>query len=172
MKKIIPLMLVFSLALIAATTAVSACSCIYHPEDTQANYDSAQVIFSGKAVGVLKMESYPVQQKATFEVYNYWKGENIYTEIILENYEDDGANCGYTIDEGEEYLIYAYVNEETGKISTSSCAGSVKLEKAQNEIEDLNEITLGNEPTQQPPKVDDTKNVFSRFFSWIRNIFS
>lgn len=151
---------------------VSACSCIYLG-DTQSKLSNGGIIFSGKIVDLEILESYPVQYRAQFEVNKYWKDYNndFKKSVIISSVKNDGANCGYTFEEDKEYLIYAYVDQESGELTTNSCMGSSTLEEAQNEIQELNNLqqpTIPNEPKAEPQE----DNSFSKFFKWLKSLFS
>ena len=88
--------------------------------------------------------------------------------------EQDICVCGYNFEEGKEYLIYASLDAETGKISTNSCMGNLLLEESKDEINELNDLI---EPVSRPGTNDGKvepiqKSVFSRLIDWIKSLFS
>ncbi len=171
--KILSIALLSVLAVLLSTSLTSACSCIYLP-DAQSKYDNAAFVFSGEVKSIEFFgTSGSLERKyiATFEAYEYWKSSGPDLTIDVWAYQDSGANCGYNIQEDTEYLIYAYRDSETGKITTNSCMGSVLLSEAQNEIEDLNNIS----PPKAPVAINENeppRNALSSFFSWLKKLFS
>lgn len=131
--------------MLLALSLVSACSCIYLP-DAQAKLEQARLVFSGEVIEIQSLESYPVKQIVTLKVNEHWKlpdnkklyisPSSIVTITTIENY---GANCGYTFQE-DSYLVYAYLNEES-EIATNSCSGTLALDEAQADLEQLGEGT-------------------------------
>lgn len=149
---------------------VSACSCIYL-ENSEVKLENAELVFSGKVVDLEILESYPVQYRAHFEIDKYWKSNNNSPgQLTISSIKNDGANCGYNFEENEEYLIYAYFDEETGEYTTNACMGSLTLETAQTEITNLDNIIDPIIPQDIGTPI--SSNIFSRFFSWLKNIFS
>jgi len=173
-KKTIIMPALAALMLFLVISLASACSCIYL-ENTQAKLDNAAYIFSGEVIDIQTSEAYANQemQEATIRVINHWKPSSFPESVNLKVYanRDSDANCGYNFEEGKEYLIYAYLDSETNKISTNSCMGSLELDKAQQEIKYLNGLTNSTNPNPIPNQ-NEEENVFSKFFSWIRNLFS
>lgn len=174
-KKTIILPTLTALMLFSIMSIASACSCIYL-ENTEDKLENAAYVFTGKISNIqvtgLDKELQETQE-ATITVMQYWKPTIFPESVNLKVYApiDTGANCGYNFVEGEEYLIYAHLDTQTGKLSTNSCMGSMLLEQAKNEINDLNEITPAQ--NQNPSNAEPIEsNVFTKLFSWIKNLFS
>lgn len=164
-NKLVILPAVSALMLFLAIGLASACSCINY-ETTPDKLNNAKYVFTGRISNIhITGLDYNEMQEVTVQVIQYWKPSSFPESVNLKIYApiDTGANCGHNFDEGKEYLIYAYLDEETGKISTNSCMGSTLLEQAKNEINGLNEIN--------PVQNQEESNIFVKFFSWIRNIF-
>lgn len=148
----------------------SACSCIYF-ENTEAKYNNAQYVFSGKLVELQQLESYPVQYKANFQVDKIYKNQNneIKDKIVINSVQDSGANCGYNFEQDKEYLIYAYIDQDTKTLHTNSCMGSSIIENAEEEIQELEKIA---NPTIPEKSEDQEKSIFSKFFNWLKSLFN
>ena len=174
-KKTIIIPALAALMLFLVIGIASACSCI-NLESTEAKLDNAAYVFSGEVIDIQTSGSYANQemQEVTIRIMDNWKPNAFPESVNLKVYAtiDTGANCGYNFVEGKEYLIYAYLDSETGKISTSSCMGNLELSKAQQEIKDLNELT--NSTSTNPPSTNqnEEESIFSKFFSWLKNLFS
>lgn len=172
------------MALFMVMGSAYACSCIYLP-DAQAKYDNARVVFSGKVTeinGVLLGDWY--DNKAIFETSAVWKSNGTISEgETLEIYftPNDGANCGFDFEEGREYLIYGYYDED-GKLAVNSCTGSGLFEDLSEEVLELEELaprnTAGDTDVTGSSGHDDGSNdknprgTLSRFFGWLKSIFS
>ncbi|MEK6908810.1 MAG: hypothetical protein AABX23_02025 [Nanoarchaeota archaeon] len=175
-NKIIILPALAILMLFVIMGVASACSCIYL-EDTQARIENADYVFTGKISEIrLSGSEYNKEQEATIRITQYWKPSSFPESVNLIFYStrDTGANCGYNFEEGKEYLIYASLDAETGKISTNSCMGNLLLEESKDEINELNDLI---EPVSRPGTNDGKvepiqKSVFSRLIDWIKSLFS
>lgn len=155
-------------------SVASACSCILLP-DTQSKFENAAYVFTGEVVDLEKSELYGEKnQEVTIRIIQYWKPAAFPESVNMKIYarEDTGANCGYNFEEGQKYLIYSYIDTETGRLETNSCMGNLLLEEASNEIKELSEIAVP--VTNTPNEVDPTENgnIIVRFFSWIKSWFS
>lgn len=152
----------------------SACSCIYF-EDTNAKFNNAEYVFTMKVEDIdLTTVVAEEMQEATVRIMQYWKPSEFPEAVNLKLYstKDTGANCGYNFEVGQEYLIYAYKDIETGRLQTNSCMGNINLalKQSQNEISELNNIT---EPiTNNQPTEPIESNIFTKFFSWFKDLFS
>lgn len=162
----------FLFALIWMTSFTLACSCVALPE-TQDRFDNAGIVFSGIAESIISMEGYPTIQKTTFQVEDYWKLGELTGEksIELESYEDDGANCGFTFEEGEKYIVYAYVDLETGKLTTNSCMQTTVFDE--EESTKLDSLATPMQPLSGgvEEEMQEEENIFTRFFNWLKSLF-
>ena len=149
----------------------SACSCI-NLENTEAKLENAQYVFTGEVINVeVSGQQYNEMQEITVKIINTFKPSQFPEPVNMKIYatKDTGANCGYNFQNGKEYLIYAYLEEN--KFTTNSCMGNSLLIKSQEEIKELNKLT--NSTNNNPPVVEPIKsNIFTKFFNWIRNLFS
>lgn len=163
-----------TLMLFSIISLSSACSCI-NLENTEDKLENAAYAFTGEVVDIQTSASYANQemQEVTVKIIDYWKPSNFPEPVSLKLYatKDTGANCGYNFIKGEKYIIYAYSDAETGKMYTNSCMGNSLLSKSQEEIKELNKLT--NSTSNDPPVVEPIEsNVFTKFFNWIKKIFS
>ena len=141
-KIILSLFIVVSL-LFLNTAIVNACSCA-QPSPPKESLEQSCAVFAGRVVdidvpsGIVNSSADPV--KVTFEVSKIWKGPD-YKTLVLTTARDE-ASCGYSFKQNEEYIIYAYGEEN--KLSTDICSRTRLLTNAQ---EDLQELGEGNLPS-------------------------
>lgn len=142
MRKIFLLFIIVSL-LFVNTVIVSACSCA-QPSSPKESIGQSTAVFAGKVVdidvpsGIVTSSGDSV--KVTFEVSEIWKGSDYKTLVITT--ARDSATCGYDFKKNEEYIVYAYGEEN--KLSTDICSRTKLLTNAQ---EDLQELGDGNLPS-------------------------
>jgi hypothetical protein len=148
MKKI--LLIATSFLIFSATSAI-ACKCIQStPEES---FERAGTVFSGRVVDVVEPSPAERQSprgnedpnflsgvKVTFEVSEVWKGNNKQRLVVMTS--DSSASCGYSFQEGEEYLVYA--SGEEAKLQTGLCSGTKPLSDARADLGVLGE---GETPT-------------------------
>lgn len=157
--------------LILASSFASACSCIAL-QTTQDRYDAAQVVMLGKAIRVDKEISLTAQgnQEVTFAVEKSWKAGNqtLKEKVEIEAPEDNGANCGFTFKEDEEYLIYGHYSEEEGDmmLTTSACSHNLLKSEASEEIATLDTIA-----PQVQPEAQSLDGFFNRILAWLEKKF-
>ena len=156
----------------------SACSCIYY-ENVSDKLKNADYVFSGKVTDIKLVDAYSNQkmQEVTVRIINSWKPSAFPESVNLVIYSniDSGANCGYNFEEDKEYLVYAYLDDETQKFMTNSCMGNLVLSKTDKEIKDLNELTqnTNNNPNNNNNTAEPIdSNIFTKFFNWLKSLFS
>jgi len=143
MRKIILLLFIVGSLLVVNTAIVNACSCV-QPAPPKESLEQSTAVFAGKVIdidvpsGIIVSSADPV--KVTFEVSKIWKGPD-YETLVLTTARD-GASCGYGFKENEEYIVYAYGEEN--KLSTGICSRTRLLANAQ---EDLQDLGVGDLPT-------------------------
>jgi len=143
MRKIILLLFIVGSLLVVNTTTVNACSCV-QPAPSKESLEQSTAVFAGKVIdidapsGIIVDSADPV--RVTFEISKIWKGPD-YETLVLTTARD-GASCGYGFEENEEYIVYAYGEEN--KLSTGICSRTRLLAKAQ---EDLQDLGAGDLPT-------------------------
>ena len=144
MRKIVLLLFIIGSLLVVNTTIVSACSCIL-PAPPKESLEQSTAVFAGKVVdidvpsGIVLSTADPV--KVTFGVSKIWKGPD-YKTLVLTTARS-GGSCGYSFKENEDYIVYAYGEED--KLTTGICSRTKLLANAQ---EDLQELVEGNLPTK------------------------
>lgn len=143
MKKLFLLLFVVGSLLVINTSLVNACSCV-QPAPPKDSLEQSTAVFTGKVVdidvpiGIVVSSADPV--KITFEVSKIWKGPD-YETLVLTTARG-GASCGYGFIVNEEYIVYAYDEENT--LSTGICSRTRLLANAK---EDLQDLGAGNLPT-------------------------
>jgi hypothetical protein len=109
-----------------------ACSCAM-PGSTQESIDNTDVIFSGTVQDVRM--SGEMQFGVSMTVDEEWKGLEASESGELTVYTaTDSAACGYAFEEGEEYLVYGYRDEETGDVRVNLCSATKLLDQADEDI--------------------------------------
>lgn len=148
MKKISLLGLLFLVIFAMHTAIVAACSCIM-PAPPMESMEASAAVFSGTAIsvegmgdGIMTSGADPIE--VTFAVSKVWKGPQ--TETITLTTPRDSAACGYPFEEGEEYLVYAY-EEENGALTTGLCTRTTTLATASDDLAALGE---GTQVTDEP----------------------
>lgn len=146
--------LLIALGLILGTFAMVgvACSCAPNPEPLVA-LDQADAVFAGRIVGLaLKPDEDPAigvsfeTLEVTVAVHSVWKGDTGEDIVIYTAYTC--CVCGYAFQLGEEYLIYAFA-EDDGTLRTSICSRTMLLSAASEDLAALGDLkpqSLGNEP--------------------------
>ena len=143
MKKI--LVIATSLFVLSANAA-SACSCA--PTTPQQSIQNSEAVFSGRVVDVTEQsppERRPGRRnedpnflngvKVTFEVSEVWKGNSERRLVVTTS--DSSASCGYSFQEGQEYLVYA--SAEDAQLQTGLCSGTKRLSDARADLAVLGE---------------------------------
>ena len=140
-------MLVIATSLfVLSANAASACSCL--PTTPQQSLQNSEAVFSGRVVDVTEQspaERRPGRRnedpnflngvKVTFEVSEVWKGNSERRLVVTTS--DSSASCGYSFQEGQEYLVYA--SEEDAQLKTGLCSGTKRLSDARADLAVLGE---------------------------------
>jgi len=105
--------------------------------------EQADVVFAGTVVSkeLRETESHWFMYFVSLEVSSSWKGVVEEKITVTTNSDSLGSFCGFPFEEGQEYLIYGYKENEGDPIFTSICTRTKRLEDAQEEIAALNRIT-------------------------------
>lgn len=133
------------------TAIVSACSCASPFPSPQESLKKSTVVFAGKVTGmdipngIVISTADPVL--VTFDVSEIWKGPDYKTLVVTT--ARDGVSCGYSFEQGEEYIVYAYGEED--KLSTNICS---RTELIANAKEDLQGLGKGNLPTNSGSNIN------------------
>jgi hypothetical protein len=130
-----------SMVALGPSSALS-CSCILSsPTDA---LDHATRVFSGRVTAMEDPYAGDILQDSldpviiTFIVERVWKGD-VGPTVQIQTARD-GASCGFTFHEGEQYLVYAYNSQ------VSLCSRTKVLASAS---EDLAELGAGHEPARE-----------------------
>ena len=147
MKKLIialAFMILFNGSLLYKPSTTFACSCL-QPPPVEVELERKTAVFSGK---VIKIEDTTrINQssgdllKIIFEVRSSWKGMNQPQAIVYTT--RDSASCGFNFKLNEDYVVYAYGEEE--KLMTGLCERTKSLDIAH---EDLKALGEGKEPSK------------------------
>jgi hypothetical protein len=123
----------------ASSTCVFACSCV-PPQAPQEEAARSDAVFSGKVTQQTpnaNLVEGTQSLKVAFEVGQVWKG-SVPQQILLAT-SDSSASCGYTFENGKEYLVYA--NTVEGQLSVSLCSRTQLLADAQEDVSVLGQST-------------------------------
>ncbi len=133
MKK---LLVITTSLLILNTNSAQACSCL--PTTPKQSLEGSSAVFSGRVIDVVEQTSDRAESsnsldsgfKVTFEVSKVWKGKNERRVAVMTS--DSSASCGYSFEEGKEYLVYA--SNQEAKLQTGLCSGTKLLSEAQPDL--------------------------------------
>ncbi|WP_436238985.1 hypothetical protein [Paenibacillus sp. LjRoot153] len=129
-----------------------ACSCALQTDlqtDPIKAVEQSKAVFSGKVLAiepkVLDINGILDHKIAVhFDVEKSWKGMNQTQAIVLTNLGE--PSCGYTFQQGETYLVFAYDYDfKENMLQTSSCSLTKKLTTATLE---LSKMGQGVEPIE------------------------
>lgn len=123
--------IVVTVILCLGTRHSMACSCRKNPPPQQALAEAAAV-FSGRVVAASLAENGELY-KPVLHVKDVWKGK-VYERVELRTYWRCCV-CGFDLEVGQDYLVYAYENE--GQLWVSICSRTVLLEKAATDLSAL-----------------------------------
>ena len=147
--------------LLGNTGQAYACSCADPGSPIEALETSAAV-FAGRVVsveGAFDPDNVPYSPEdrttVEFEVGAVWKG--VVHERMYVTTRPDGASCGFTFVEGEEYVVYAHDSAEVdGGYGVYLCSRTALRSQAQADLDALGEGdapqagTGGPAPGQSP----------------------
>ena len=125
---------------------VEACSCMQPGPPCNA-YAQAHAVFSGRVNDIrqrahTREEGYELwQRRVFFEVIEGFRGVEGKTVEVLTG--QGGGDCGYGFAPWQEYLVYAYKDAMSGRLSTSICSRTRSLGRAG---EDLNYLRQRDRP--------------------------
>ncbi|NDK10306.1 hypothetical protein GW846_06045 [Candidatus Gracilibacteria bacterium] len=136
MKKILFLGLFLFAALFASLGNTYACSCMM-PADALSSLETSDSVFVGTVSRISEGSS---KNKVLFDVQKTWKGVDTQTIQIETN--NNSAACGYNFVEDQEYVVYAYENQDD-VLGVSLCSRTAELTAENTDVQALN---LGRNP--------------------------
>ena len=139
-------LIIIGLLVLVNIQLVDACSCAQLSLDEYIN--EADLIFVGKATRISKpfITIDPTEAvKVSLDVTRAYKGD-VGKEITIET-PQDSASCGYSFEEGGEYLVYG--TKENGITSTNLCSGTKNLRDADVDLSKLNVNFNDNQTSPQ-----------------------
>ena len=129
---------------------VHACSCV-EPGTPSEELEKFSAVFAGRVVSVqhsFDPDAGSVVREAEdrttvgFEVSVVWKG-NVHKDMYITT-PPTGGSCGFTFNEGEEYIVYGHdSNYDDGGYTVGICSRTALLELAQADLDAFGE---GNAP--------------------------
>jgi len=136
---------VFLLALFfVSPVSVKACSCMMSGPPCQSFWNT-DAVFSGQ---VTEIKDTPVKlasknddksdfmfRKRTVRLAVSESFRGIEERWVELETGMGGGDCGFTFETGQSYLVYAYRNQETGKLGTGICTRTQLLSKATDDLE-------------------------------------
>lgn len=141
---------------LASISLVSGCSCV---ADVPLNesINSTHTIFAGEVTELSRTDirSGYGEVEARFDVSEMWKGFE--SEALTVSTASNSAACGYSFEEGEEYLVYA--SESDGELRTTLCSRTSGLSSVgEEELSVLDRINSSE--TMEPVKVVEKEQGF------------
>jgi hypothetical protein len=140
----------FFLFLLAAPSAVYACSCA--PSTPSMAFNDSKAVFIGKMTGGTEKHietdadgaTYAIESgKVIFEVVESFKGTPGKT-VTLQINSMKGTSCGtYGLRRGETYVVYAY-ESQPGTLSTGVCSRTATVSQAKEDIDFLRSPGAGS----------------------------
>jgi hypothetical protein len=134
-----------SLAL--AGSPAFACSCS-KPNPVSEELEQSDAVFMGEASQVKRDQTGITVE---FKVSKAWKG--VFTERVAVVTADSGASCGYSFEEGKEYLVYGLGK---GPASVSLCSRTAPVEEAYT---DLSALGPGYTPMENSTNPDNSGSI-------------
>ena len=123
---------------------VYACTCLPPPPVSVA-VDEARAVFAGRIIDISTTADPTVDITAKFAVSRVWKGPTDQRVIDVRT-PSSSAACGLSFSVGDEWLIYAGMDERA--YTASLCSRAKPLSAA---AEDLAVLGEGTVPLSQPP---------------------
>ncbi|MBA3533204.1 MAG: hypothetical protein H0T73_14890 [Ardenticatenales bacterium] len=158
--------ILFVFVLLTSFTLVTAqpsyaCSCMMSPAPAQAMTES-EAVFQGRATQVPPsgdMMGSVDPLMVTFEVSQVWKGP--VEPVMTIRTAASSASCGYTFEEGQEYVVYGRAVD--GWLEASLCSRTAPLANAAEDIAALGE---GQIPVAAPVEVVSEESGSSSLPRW------
>ena len=136
-------LLLFLVIFFMNANIASACMCAGNLPSLEALQESSAV-FAGRVtnietpVGLLMSSADSV--RVTLEISRSWKGTPYKTLVLTTSRSE--SSCGYSFREGEDYIVYAYGEEN--KLGTDICSRTSLFSDAQEDLLVLGKGTVPN----------------------------
>ena len=149
MKQLWLLFLVF--ILISGTA--QGCSCAEHTPSCQGYWD-ASVVFAGVVTEISSRQAETRQGEGNYtraEAIIHFTAEKYYRDKLGAEVEVStglgGGDCGYPFRIGERYLVYAQIDKERQKLTTSICMLTKPLAEAKEDLEYISGLSAESDGT-------------------------
>ena len=136
MKIVIGFLLFFAACLLPSYRANSAVRCMVQPKSVEGTFRKSDAVFVGE---VIEVKDAGGLKEARFRVEQSWKG--VETEEVFVLATRTAESPRYQI--SERYLVFASL--QNGKLLTGNCSRTKKVERAQ---EDLQQLGEGKKPKE------------------------
>jgi hypothetical protein len=148
------LLLLAAAVIIVRPNCAYACSC--RPPGTPAEeLNQSDAVFLGRVVEVNAGSG--DSTTVTFDVSNVWKGQITRTSILVT--PGSSASCGFTFEQGKDYVVYGRMNE--GSLNTNLCSRTRLAGEATEDIAALGAGQPIDATSQVPGQLPATgTNVF------------
>ena len=120
--------------LILLGSEVHACSCV-PPSPPRQEFEDSDAVLMGTVTSFELVGEY--RRLAEITLLKLWKGEKERADEILTGL--NSAMCGFHFVVGETYVIYAFADDD-GKLLTSICTRTTRLDNAAEDLTFLDEI--------------------------------
>lgn len=130
---VVGLALILSVAwFLGSPGLVHACTCVA-PGPPSEEIEKFDAVFTGR---VVSMQLSGDTTTVGFEVNTVWKG--IVSEDVHVTTSSTGGSCGFTFEEGEEYIVYArHSTDADVSYSVDICSRTALLSQAQVDLDAL-----------------------------------
>ena len=131
-KSVFSLLFLFSIFTFGFSI-VEACSCV-QMSSCEA-FARAEIVFTGKIVKAVDTEG---SRKHQVQVEETFLG--LENTPLVDVFTDTASSCMFTMTKGEDYLIFAWRNKETGALWTGMCSHTAQTEDAGEDLKYLRSV--------------------------------
>ncbi|HEU4453269.1 MAG TPA: hypothetical protein VFR81_09420 [Longimicrobium sp.] len=127
----------------APCAADSLCSCAM-PRTAQIAFERSDAVFRGVAIDVPPLPAvggtpWPDERRVRIRVLERWKGDVPDTATVYTEWVD--AVCGYPLEQGAEYVVYARAaTEPNPRLTVHLCSGTKPTKDADEELRELRRL--------------------------------
>jgi len=134
MQRIIYLCIIL---IVTLNNSLFACSCSKE-RSIEEEFAGVDIVFTGKVIKIEQSDDSYMGSASDvrFEVLKPYKGTT--DRVITVRTSRYDISCGYSFEEGKQYLVYAYFQH--GRLAASSCSRTGKLSERLQDLELLNRI--------------------------------